>query len=234
MINSRLNYSAAAFAVLAIISVSLGYSTAFVVLKPLTTLIIICMAIVAITDQPPTETGVKLGRSRSRFEYLVVVALVACLIGDVMLLNDAYFVYGLASFLVAHLLLSYMFYDLAGRTIYYLPLVFLLLIGSAFYYVLSPYLAELKIAVAVYSSCILVMCWQGISVFLTRRDSIGRYLMWAALLFVFSDSMIAINKFVIAFQLADVLILSTYWLSIALIANVICNNLNALQQPQQR
>lgn len=230
MINTKLNYIAAALAVLAILSVSCGYSVAFIVLKPLTTIVIIAIAIIG---QQSTGTRGKLGLARSRHEYLIVVALFACLIGDVMLLNDAYFVYGLASFLLAHLLFAYMFYDLAGRTIYYLPLVISLLLGSAFYYVLSPYLGELKIAVAVYSSCILVMCWQGISVFLARKDAPSRNLMWAALLFVFSDSVIAINKFVVAFDIADAMILSSYWLSIGLITNVICNNLNALQVSRQ-
>jgi hypothetical protein len=39
------------------------------------------------------------------------------------------------------------------------------------------------------------------------------------LLFMFSDSMIAVSKFKMPFAYASALILSTYWLSIGLLAN---------------
>ncbi len=41
----------------------------------------------------------------------------------------------------------------------------------------------------------------------------------AVVLFLISDSIIALNKSQYAFQLSGVLILSTYWLSISLLAN---------------
>ena len=203
----HLNYLIAISACAAITTQLMGQNLAFSLLKPLTSILVILLVVLYRQD-------------KSSITNIVIIALIACLGGDVFLLDESLFAYGLSSFLLAHLLFTYVFYSLAKVRMNYAPLFALLLFAGGFYSLLLPKLAELTIPVAVYQLCISVMCWQGINLYLSRRDQVGRWLCIAGLLFVFSDTIIAVNKFLIPFELSGPVILSTYWLSIALIANV--------------
>lgn len=66
---------------------------------------------------------------------------------------------------------------------------------------------------------ILFMAWQGIGMYLKERTTAFAFIAIGVLLFMFSDSMIAVNKFKTPFELSGLVILSTYWLAITLIAN---------------
>ena len=204
----HLNYLVAATAIAAIFASLLHFDVTFIVLKPLTTILIL---IVAVKFQ---------ASNRSKIGALTIVALLACLAGDVFLLNDDNFVFGLAAFLVAQCLFAFIFYSLAGGRLFATPFLLLMLFGGGAYYMLLPKLDNLAIPVAVYISCILIMCWQGINIWLARRDRTGQALSIAAVLFVFSDSIIAVDKFLLPFDLSVLLILASYWLSIAMIANI--------------
>lgn len=203
----QLNYLIAISACAAIACQLVGQDFAFSILKPLTSVLIILLLVLYRQD-------------KSSISNIVIIALIACLGGDVFLLDESLFAYGLSSFLLAHLLFTYVFYSLAKGQMNYTPLIALLLFAGGFYSMLLPKLAELTIPVAVYQLCISMMCWQGVNLYLSRRDQVGRWLCVAGLLFVFSDTIIAINKFLIPFELSGPVILLTYWLSIALIANV--------------
>ncbi|MFT4629503.1 MAG: putative membrane protein YhhN [Arenicella sp.] len=203
----KLNYLIAISACAAIVSQLLGQYLAFSILKPLTSVLVILLVVVYRQD-------------KSSLTSIVIIGLIACLGGDVLLLDESLFAYGLSSFVLAHLLFTYLFYSLAKGRMNYAPLIALLLFAACFYSILLPKLTELTIPVAVYQLCISVMCWQGINLYLSRRDQVGRWLCIAGLLFVFSDTIIAVNKFLIPFELSGPVILLSYWLSIALIANV--------------
>ena len=203
----QLNYLIAIAACAAISSQLLGHDLAFSILKPLTSVLVILLVVLYRQD-------------KSSRTNIVIVGLIACLGGDVLLLDDSLFAYGLSSFLLAHLLFTYLFYSLAKGRMNYTPLIALLLFAACFYSILLPKLAELTIPVAVYQLCISVMCWQGINLYLSRRDRVGRLLCIASLLFVFSDTIIAVDKFLVPFELSGPVILFSYWLSIAIIANV--------------
>jgi uncharacterized membrane protein YhhN len=203
----KLNYLIAISACAAIVSQLLSQYLAFSILKPLTSVLVILLVVVYRQD-------------KSSLTSIVIIGLIACLGGDVLLLDESLFAYGLSSFLLAHLLFTYLFYSLATGRMSYTPLFALLLFAACFYYFLLPQLADLTIPVAVYQLCISIMCWQGINLYLSRRDQVGRWLCIAGFLFVFSDSIIAVDKFLIPFELSGPVILLSYWLSIALIANV--------------
>jgi uncharacterized membrane protein YhhN len=203
----QLNYLIAISACSAIVSQLLGHDFTFSILKPLTSVLVILLVVLYKQD-------------KTSITNIVIIALIACLIGDVLLLDESLFAYGLSSFLLAHLLFTYLFYSLAKGRMSYTPLIALLFIAGSFYSILLPKLAELTAPVAVYQICISIMCWQGINLYLSRRDRVGRCLCIAGLLFVFSDTIIAVNKFLIPFELSGPVILLSYWLSIALIANV--------------
>ena len=209
MTKSRLNIFIFASAAAAIFALSMQFDTAFLWLKPLTTILVI---LVPLLFGPQGKSGLL---------KLTIAALIACLAGDIFLLNEEYFVYGLSAFLLAQLTFAAIFYQLAGRQFYLLPLLGVLLFGGASYSQLQPHLGDLAIPVAVYTACILLMCWQSIGVYLYRKDSVGKLIAAGALLFVFSDSAICVNKFLYPFELSGLVILSSYWLAIAMIANAI-------------
>ena len=182
----------------------------FMALKPLTTILIIVLAW-------------RVGSEQSReHANIMLAALVFCLLGDVFLLREDYFVYGLSAFLVAHLLFAWIFTRLATVSPWssnsLLSVLALLVISVVYYRYLMPHLGQLLIPVAAYILCIMFMCWQAIRVYLSFREPGSLAIAVGALLFVFSDSIIALNKFLMPFELSGLVILSSYWAAITLLA----------------
>ncbi|WP_349664232.1 lysoplasmalogenase [Cellulophaga lytica] len=176
-------------------------------LKPLTTILIIAVVIVFGKRKP------------KKYFITVLTALLFCLLGDILLLNNNYFIYGLASFLVAHILFAYSFISLNGINLNIRPLVVLLTTGIAYYSFIYKGLGELVIVVGVYILFILFMCWQGINLYIKHKGGVFLAIAIAVSLFLISDAILAYNKFVQAFNYLGVLILLTYWLAIGIIAN---------------
>ena len=58
------------------------------------------------------------------------------------------------------------------------------------------------------------MSWQGIFLKLSSSNEAFKSVGYAVSLFIFSDGILALNKFYIHFSLAGLLILSSYWLAI--------------------
>jgi uncharacterized membrane protein YhhN len=152
----------------------------------------------------------------------MVIGLVFCLGGDLLLLKpDDYFVFGLLSFLIAHLLFSYGFTRFGGLKTYWKPLVFVLVFTGAVFALVFEGLKNdnLVIPVAVYILVISFMSWQGISLYIWKNKKAFLSIAIAAVLFMISDSMIAISSFRTSFELSGLLILITYWASITLLAH---------------
>jgi len=61
---------------------------------------------------------------------------------------------------------------------------------------------------------IVIMNWQAIGLVLINNTTVFLGIAIASLLFSFSDSIIAYNKFVKTLKIAEILVLSTYWVSI--------------------
>ena len=189
-------------------SIVLDYmgSMGYFFLKPITTVLVILL--------PLLVKG-----SHQAFRKLLVAALCFCLLGDLFLLNDEYFLFGLGAFFVAHLLFAKAFVRLEGFQKNVTTAIVLLGIGAGLYLWLYPDLGALKYPVAAYVLVILVMAWQGIAVYQKQRKLAYGFFALGALLFMFSDSMIAVDKFKTPFELSGMVILASYWLAIALIAN---------------
>lgn len=151
------------------------------------------------------------------------VALVFSLLGDVLLMlqNNNLFVYGLGAFLVAHISFIVSFYSrITGRTIA-LPtllisvLPFVLFVGS-FLFVLIPHLQAkeltkpLVVPVSVYACVIGTMGFMA----LLRRGGVSAsgftWVMLGAVVFMVSDSCIAINSFISPLPQPTLLIMATY------------------------
>ena len=153
--------------------------------------------------------------------YLVLGALVFSWFGDVLLMLqgmlEGLFIFGLAAFLIAHL-----FYIAAYRkaveshtegnqgNFIRTRIVFLIVVGAALIYLLYPNLGELLIPVIFYTVVIISMAIAG--VLRKGRTSNKSFIMVysGALLFIMSDSMLAINKFMDPLVQASLMIMATY------------------------
>jgi uncharacterized membrane protein YhhN len=160
---------------------------------------------------------------------LFFLALVFCWIGDVLLmfnhLNELFFMAGLGSFLIAHLLLILSYHQLSftndefkgtQRVRLSFPII---LAGSGLVVILLPRLGELKITVIIYALVLTLMVVQ--SVFRLGRTSPKSFwlVFFGAAFFMLSDSLLAIDKFYQTISFAGVWVMITYIAAIYLIVN---------------
>ncbi|QHF27998.1 lysoplasmalogenase [Pseudomonas sp. R32] len=135
----------------------------------------------------------------------IIIGLGFSLLGDILLaVPGDLFVFGLAAFLCAHLayLRGYL-----GENRQLAPAALLgsAIVGAALLGLLiSSGLGELLIPVSVYALAISAMLWRALAC--------GGLAALGALAFVFSDSLIGIDRFVSPFAAAQYLIILTYWL----------------------
>ena len=193
-------------AIVAITASLLGptYTALLSVFKPLTTVLVIAYAWPRGADVPRQQRFVRIG-------------LVLSLVGDVFLLwPKEGFLPGLVSFLLAHL--AYIAAFCVAARLAARPLVFVAY-GVVAALILSQLWAgvpgALRAPVLGYVVCLATMAAQGA---VWWRSAIGRAderLARAAaiggLLFMTSDSLLAINKFALPLPLASLWILATYW-----------------------
>jgi len=140
--------------------------------------------------------------------------------GDVLLMfeskNSVFFLLGLSSFLIAHIFYIIFFHKvrvkeqvksnialLAIVVVYYVGLIALL----------SPHLGDMKLPVRIYGIVISFMFMLTMDMLFIKNKEAGKWMMLGALLFVISDSVLAINKFYQSFELAGVVIMITYGLA---------------------
>ena len=150
----------------------------------------------------------------------ILGALLFSLAGDVLLMfeekDSIFFLLGLSSFLLAHIFYIVFFHQvrlkekiksnpwlLVAVVIYYAALVTLL----------TPSLADMKIPVLIYGIVISFMFMLAMHMLFIKNKSAGKWMMIGALLFVISDSLLAINKFYQSFEGAGILIMLTYGLA---------------------
>ncbi|HKR01033.1 MAG TPA: lysoplasmalogenase [Pyrinomonadaceae bacterium] len=175
--------------------------------KPLTIVFIILIAL-----QPKYAVS-------SFYKYAIIAGLLFSLAGDIFLmLPTDRFMEGLLSFFVAHLFyIAALTYE-SGPELSILSAVPFLIYGSQMLRVLWPHLGKLRLPVMAYMLVILLMGWTAAS----RRlltDQEGSLLSFiGALLFIASDSVLAIDKFKGRLRSAQLIILSTYFMAQWLIA----------------
>ena len=175
--------------------------------KPLTILFIIVIAV-----QPKHPVSAFYG-------YAILAGLVLSLVGDIFLmLPDEQFVAGLVSFLAAHICYIAAFMSESGRALSGLDLIPFLLYGALMLSVLWPHLGKLRAPVIVYMIAILLMGWAAASRWLIAGQEGSRLAFLGAILFIISDSALAIDRFKGRFRSAQLLILSTYFTAQWLIA----------------
>ena len=162
----------------------------------------------------------------SRRSGSMLLALLGCWAGDVMFAHhsELYFLLGLSSFLVGHIAFIRVYREERhAQTQGLLPtqkarFAFpVLLAGTGLLVILYPSLGDLRLPVIVYAGVLTLMALQALfRSGHTHRTSFG--LTFAgALLFMLSDSLLALNKFGHGFQHAGFWIMLTYCGAVLLI-----------------
>jgi len=155
---------------------------------------------------------------RTKTRRTMLVALTFSLIGDILLMFDNvssnYFLTGLASFLIAHFMYIMVFLEKRNNLLKPIPFIALLLVYAlGFLYLLFDGLGYMFLPVVIYVLAILTM---AITASL-RKGNVPtisyNLVLVGAILFVISDSFIAINKFYSALPNEHVMIMSTYALA---------------------
>lgn len=172
------------------------------VFKPLTTVLIILLAVIIYKKLPST------------YSTIMIVSLIFSLIGDIFLINNKYFLQGLSSFLLAHIGFTIGFTSLCGFSWNIIPIAVLIIVGSVYFNFLRKDLHIYTIPVVIYITAIIIMNWQAISLIFHDHTLVFFGIAVASMLFTFSDSIIAYNMFKKPFKIAEILILTTYWIAI--------------------
>lgn len=160
----------------------------------------------------------------SKLKKWILFALFFSWAGDVLLLfvadNPNFFLAGLVSFLITHIFYI-IFFHLIRVHQDVKPKPFLL-IPVLVYYValitfLSSHLGDMKLPVRIYGVVICFMLMLALHMLYIKNKNAGLLMMIGALLFVLSDSTLAINKFYNSFNGAGILIMLTYGIAQLLI-----------------
>jgi uncharacterized membrane protein YhhN len=143
--------------------------------------------------------------------YFMVFGFLFSAGGDIFLdlSRTQYFVYGLSSFAIAHIMYAIAFsIDIKRDRLRSIFAILIVLYTVIIAVVLLPYLGVLVIPVLVYIGLISVM---GVTSALTNRQLTTVFV--GALLFILSDSIIALTKFIYPSSWIAIMIIPTYYLA---------------------
>lgn len=203
-----ISVGAAITAVLAIWGEYKPTRTQVYLFKPLTTSLII---LVAVLSRSPAAAP-------PAYKWLIIGGLIFCLGGDIFLmLPPRYFLPGLGSFLAGHWFYTAAFSLEVGITFAWWILL-LLIYGVFMYRLLQPHLGKMRRPVIAYIIFILLMVWAALGRWSTLHTTGALLAAAGAILFVISDSVLALDRFRKKFKSARVIVLSTYWAAQWLIA----------------
>jgi uncharacterized membrane protein YhhN len=152
---------------------------------------------------------------------LILSALFSSFLGDVLLVfqtkNGSFFIYGLVAFLLAHTFYILFFVKHIKHNgelkLKILSILFLLMYATGLYLLLYAHLGAYKIPVLVYTLVISTMLFCVIHAFNKPTNTTAFWCISGAILFVLSDSILAINKFYSQFTAASFCIMLTYGLA---------------------
>jgi uncharacterized membrane protein YhhN len=162
------------------------------------------------------------GKKESRI--WLSLALIFSLFGDIFLLFDRqdFFVFGLGSFLLAHLTYIYIYQKkFSFKWLYLLPFISfaaLFCLG-----VLKGHLsADLEIPVYSYISVIMLMGFMASN--RTASAKSHQWVLLGAILFILSDAFIAVNQFITDIPFSSFWVMSTYGIGQFMIVKGLLNN----------
>ncbi len=160
------------------------------------------------------------GGISSTHKKWVIFALCFSWLGDVLLMfqgkDSLFFLLGLSAFLLAHIFYILFFHGVKqnekidSRWWLLLPVV---VYYAALTGLLYPHLADMKIPVPVYGLVISFMLLLALHSLFIKNKKAGQWMAAGAVLFIISDSVLAINKFYQSFEPAGSIIMLTYGLA---------------------
>lgn len=157
----------------------------------------------------------------NRSHQMIILALIFAWCGDILLgvpkESADLFVPGLVSFLLAHVMYLSVFFRTPGenfiirkRTYFLVPVA---IYGILLLYILFDRLGDMKLPVIIYTLVILTMVSSAMNRYGKVNSNSWLLVMAGAILFLLSDSGIAIDKFLKPLPGAQVMIMSTYVLA---------------------
>lgn len=162
-------------------------------------------------------------RLKGRFHKRLFTGLIFALAGDVLLIcavkDESYFLFGLAAFLLCHIFYISAFYldfksapelDKKGARI---AILLSAIAAISFYFYLRPHLGIMKLPVMVYVFVISMMMMMASFRNLRVNKSSFKLVLFGALFFLLSDSILAYNRFVQHIDYSDVWIMATYMIA---------------------
>ena len=168
--------------------------------KPLTVIFILVIAARAVPVFPPP------------YKAMILAGLGCSLIGDVFLmLRDKRFLEGLIAFLAAQLFYIAAFRSGAALSLSFLPTLSFVIFGLFMIRLLLPYLGALKIPVTIYVFVIVSMAVLASERFIQIGGEKTLSAFIGAVLFLVSDSALAVDRFAKKIKGAQALILGTYF-----------------------
>ena len=149
------------------------------------------------------------GINENKLRHIFALALLFALGGDILLLNESWFIAGLGSFLIMQVLYSYCFLSSGfERSRVLIAVIVLGLFAMAVNVQLWPYLGALQWPVLFYTIAISIMTWAA---FVRPLSSPGFLVISiGAFAFLVSDMIIALNQFHPDIQLSGWLVMATY------------------------
>lgn len=141
-----------------------------------------------------------------KHERLFFVGLICSTFGDFFLDfgRDNLFLFGLGSFLLAHLFYMACLWPVAGKR--YTLVIGYIVYGVSMLWLIGPGLGSLMIPVVIYIGVLLLM---GISTLVSQKSN--GWLVIGGLSFVISDSLIGLNRFYQPIPYSHFLIMMTYY-----------------------
>ncbi|MCE2677223.1 MAG: lysoplasmalogenase family protein [Burkholderiaceae bacterium] len=194
------------FAALSAAAAACGWSDVYFLAKPIALLLLMFVAWWA--DDMPEKA-----------QTWLVRALGLSWVGDVLLLYPGLFMPGLVAFLGAHVCYGWLLTRDAPVRPAFKPLLCCMLAGLAVYAVLffNGLPAAMRVPVAVYVLVLATMASQAWNRYLHRQDAGSLGVAVGATVFMLSDSLLAIDRFVSPLPYAGLWVLSTYYVAQALI-----------------
>lgn len=182
------------------------------VFKPLAMAAIILLVVLNLSSPP------------SFYQKMILAGLILSTAGDVFLIKQQrFFVHGLISFLLGHLCYIAAFWAMtiqpdALNRLAFAAVIYLIYLGI-FLKILWSRLSSLKIPVVVYSVVLVTMSALALHSYFSNPNRFTVCAFLGSVVFVVSDSILALNKFGKPIPLAQFWILGTYFLAQWLIAH---------------
>lgn len=156
-------------------------------------------------------------RSKSSLKAFVALALIFSIAGDTLLMfagnNERFFLLGLSAFLIAHIFYIITFHKIKIGENIEDRWQWAIVVAIYYFFIISilmPRLGEMKIPVLAYGLVISFMLLVAMLLYDLPENKAARYILTGAVLFVLSDSILAINRFYRPFSAGGWMIMITY------------------------